>query len=141
MIHCDCSTESFDRPKVCTVKDVRARKQHSCCECGRTIERRETYELVKGLWDGRWETYKTCLGCTRIRDHFCSDGFIYTALAELVSECIGFDYTADDDEDDCDAPCQYPGCDECRDYWLRMVAEGRWEPGRGWTDKGLGLRR
>ena len=139
LLSCDCSVTDGDRPKVCTVRHVRARKQHVCSECSRTIEPGETYELVNGVWIEKWETYKTCLGCERIRDHFCSDGWIYTCLAEHVAECVGFDYTADDDDedDDCGEPCQYPGCESCADYWRRMVAEGRWEPGRGWTDKGL----
>lgn len=106
------------------------------------IQPGETYELVKGLWDGSWETHKTCLGCTRIRQHFCPGGWIYTMLAEQVADCIGFNYTRDDDEEDeCDEPCMYPGCEACADYWRRMVAEGRWKPGEGWTDKGLGLRK
>ena len=79
---------------------VRARKQHCCGECSRTIEKGEQYEVVKGLWDGRWETHKTCLGCTRIRQHFCSDGWLYGGLAEQVSECVGFNYAADEEDDD-----------------------------------------
>lgn len=140
LMSCDCSVSDYEPATVCVVRDVRARKQHDCGECGRTIAPGETYEHVRGLWDGDWSTHKTCLGCKRIRQHFCSDGWLYGELSELIRDCIGFDYTADleDDDDDCGEPCQYPGCEACADYWRRMVAEGRWEPGRGWTDRGLG---
>lgn len=141
LMSCDCSVDDYDEPKVCTVRDVRARKQHWCCECGRAIEPGEQYELVKGLWDERWETHKTCLGCTRIRKHFCSSGWIYTALAEQVADCIGFNYTLDDDDDDddeCGGPCRYEErCELCEPYWLRMIADGLWETGKGWTDAGI----
>ena len=140
LLSCDCSVDDYDPAKVCTVRIVRARKQHYCGECARTIESGEQYELVKGLWDGSWETHKTCIGCTRIRQHFCSSGWLYGALAEQIKDCIGFDYTADDEDDDCGEPCPYPGCESCADYWRRMVAEGRWKLGVGWTDKGLGWK-
>lgn len=95
LIHCDCSCDDYDPADVCSVKDVRARKQHTCCECKRVIERGETYELVKGCWEGCWEVYKTCLGCQRIRQHFCSDGWLFGNLAEQIRECIGFNYVTD----------------------------------------------
>lgn len=139
LMSCDCSASDYDPATVCTVRMVRARKQHWCGECRRTILSGEQYEVVRGLWDGSWETHKTCLGCTRIRRHFCSEGWLYGGLPGQIWDCIGFDYTVDDDEDDeCAEPCQYPGCGECEEYWRRMVQEGRWEPGKGWTDKGLG---
>lgn len=102
LISCDCSVDDYEAAKVCTVRMVRARKQHACGECRRTIETGEQYEVVKGLWGDRWETHKTCLGCTRIRQHFCSGGWFYGALPELIEECIGFDYTADPGDDDDD---------------------------------------
>lgn len=140
MIHCDCSADDFDKPTVCTAKFVRARVEHECGECGRTIAVGESYEYVRGLWCGHWETHKTCPGCVNIRDDFCPSGWIYGSLAEQLEACLGFNYARDlddDDEDECEEPCQYPGCEICQDYWRRMVAERRWEPGKGWTDKGL----
>jgi hypothetical protein len=39
--------------------------------------------------------------------------------------------------DECEAPCEYPGCEECAEYWHRMVEQGLWIPGNGWADKAL----
>lgn len=34
---------------------------------------------MTGLWDGRFNQYRTCESCTEIRDHFaCSTGWIFT---------------------------------------------------------------
>lgn len=38
---------------------------------------------------------------------------------------------------ECMEPCPYPGCQQCNGYWRRMVHEGFWQVGRGWTDKGV----
>jgi hypothetical protein len=102
LIQCDCSVDDYEPATVCTVRDVRARKQHWCGECGRVIEKGETYEYVRGLWEGDWSTHKTCLGCKRVRQHLCSSGWRYGGLAEQVAECVGFDYTADPEDDEGD---------------------------------------
>ena len=49
-----CSPTVFDQI------DRRARKHHTCCECGFVIHPGDVYEETRGLWDGRWDTYKTC---------------------------------------------------------------------------------
>ena len=47
---------------------------------------------------------------------------------------MGGDQLDDDDTDDmCEQPCEYPGCEKCEGYWWRMVHEGYWVPGKGWT--------
>ena len=59
---------SDDGPDVFTEEWRKARKLHRCCECGSKIEIGEIYEYVKGLWDGRWSDYKSCLKCADLRD-------------------------------------------------------------------------
>lgn len=93
LISCDCSIDDYDGPTISSCKLVKARRQHTCCECGDPIQPGQTYELVKGLWDGRWDTFKTCIGCTRIREDLCPHGWLHGGLAEQVQECLGFDYT------------------------------------------------
>lgn len=46
---------------------VRARKQHHCSECRIAIEPRDEYERTFGIWDGRPETFRTCMACVRAR--------------------------------------------------------------------------
>ena len=43
-----------------------------------------------------------------------------------------------EEERECGKPCDPDeACDECADYWQRMVAEGLWDSARHrWTDKG-----
>jgi hypothetical protein len=69
-----------------------ARKRHVCCECDRTIEPGERYELYTLLFEGKWEEFKTCLGCLRIANHLAPHGRLIGELAEQVAECIGFNY-------------------------------------------------
>jgi len=141
LLSCDCSCSDYDAPAVYQSRMVLARKPHGCCECNRTIEPGERYEVVRGLWDGQWSGYTTCLGCVRIRQHFCSSGWLHGDLAEQVSDCLGFNYVLDDDDDededdDCGKPCRYEQqCGLCRPYWDRMVAEGLWD--KGWTDTAI----
>ncbi len=42
-----------------------------------------------------------------------------------------------DEVEECLEPCAYPGCALCRAYWERMVDEGLWVPGEGWTQEAL----
>jgi len=37
-----------------------------------------------------FETFKTCMPCSRIRDEFCAG---FQEVREVVSDCLGFDYT------------------------------------------------
>jgi hypothetical protein len=40
--------------------------------------------------------------------------------------------------EECGEPCSPDNpCPECEQYWLRMVAEGYWINGSGWTEKAL----
>jgi len=140
LISCDCSRDDYDAPRISRTSWVRARKQHTCGECHRTIARGESYELNRGYWDA-WETHKTCLGCTRIREHFCSSGWVYGSVAGQIMDCVGFNYAADDEDDeddDCGEPCRYgERCEVCEPYWQRMIAEGFWDVMTGWTRAGI----
>lgn len=75
-----CPLEGSFDDEPATVHNVsrpRAAKDHRCSECGETIVRGSEYELVKGCWDGAWLTFRTCLSCVEIRNHFGCDGWVY----------------------------------------------------------------
>ena len=55
-------------PSAITRTWPKARVEHTCCECGRTIGRGEKYERVTGIWDGSASSYTTCLLCSEVRD-------------------------------------------------------------------------
>ncbi len=87
MSNCACVyVDVDDPPDFFLSQQVRARKQHKCAECGRSIGRGEEYERVSGKWDGRMDTFTTCLDCVSIRDQFFCDGFCYTNLLEDLGE-------------------------------------------------------
>lgn len=66
---------------------VKAVKDHRCTECRETIPKGSKYERVKGLWDGSWSTFKTCLSCVEIRDHFaCEEGWEYGSVWPQLEE-------------------------------------------------------
>ncbi len=47
-----------------------AKKAHRCEECRENIEVGSKYQRVESLFDGHWETTKTCLLCVELREHF-----------------------------------------------------------------------
>lgn len=48
---------------LCTHKQVRARKEHRCCECNAHITVGTLHWVTTGLYDARWDTYRTCNWC------------------------------------------------------------------------------
>ena len=74
---CYCSID--DGPSVYWEHWPIAKKQHVCCECGSTIDPGEKYYLLKGIWEGDFETYKQCRICKNVWDEAIS-----------VIECICF---------------------------------------------------
>lgn len=62
-----CCISIDNGPEVMTEEIRKARKAHRCCECGGKIAPSDTYEYVKGLWDGDWSEFKTCEKCADLR--------------------------------------------------------------------------
>ncbi len=62
MCDCDYSVQAY------WDKRATARKVHRCGECREDILPGETYERVRGIWDGVPGTEKTCARCLEIRD-------------------------------------------------------------------------
>lgn len=46
----------------------RARKEHKCGECGRTIREGERYSYTSMKFEGEFSDHKTCVRCDRVRD-------------------------------------------------------------------------
>lgn len=99
-ISCDCSADGYEGAKFSIETFPVARKEHKCCECRETIKPGQQYQNIKGLWEGRFEIFKTCMPCYRIRKHYCPHGYIFETLQENISDCLGFNYTDADTEDD-----------------------------------------
>ena len=93
-MECSCYSdygECGDVPSFSAETWHTARTHHTCCECSETIVTGRRYERAVGVYDGRWETYKTCEPCVRIRRDYCYY-WIYGELVEVIQECLGFNY-------------------------------------------------
>lgn len=75
-----------DRPEFYVESTPRARKEHKCCECGRTITVGEKHQAASGKWDGDISTYRTCAECVEIRAAFCCDGWTFLMLWESIRD-------------------------------------------------------
>jgi hypothetical protein len=58
-----CAVDGGERYSNYTTKLVRARKQHRCDECDRTIEKGETYRYAQGVMEGGWSLHYICSHC------------------------------------------------------------------------------
>lgn len=101
-ISCDCSIDldRVERPSVCHVEWRKARRKHWCCECTEEIKVGERHEYATGIWDGNWDSHRTCATCVAIRERYCPHGYIYGGLAETIKDCLGFDYRVAPEFDD-----------------------------------------
>lgn len=75
-----CMIDDADPMTFCRQSMRRAGREHTCCECGRAIEKGETYSNDAGLFEGHWYTYKTCLHC------------VSGPRAWLLAQCGGWCY-------------------------------------------------
>ena len=88
----DCSCVYVDMdyfaPEFFVSKDRKARKAHTCCECGATINTGDNYRVESGKWEGVFNYYKTCSACIEIRDKFFCEGYYFEMLMELLNNHI-----------------------------------------------------
>ncbi len=92
-ISCDCSVDVDDAADIYRDEFPRAKKAHVCCECREAILPGQKYQKSTMLFDGSWQTFKTCMACYHIRLRYCPNGSYFEQLREHISECLGFDYT------------------------------------------------
>lgn len=87
MTCCPLSDGDGDRPSCSSSATRIARKPHWCSECADEIPRGARYEYASGVWDGRPDSFKTCLSCVEIRNHFaCGNGWIYGDVWSQIME-------------------------------------------------------
>lgn len=80
------SSGDFEGPSCSSTTLRTARKDHICCECDLGIKKGDKYEYTSGVWDGYPDSFKTCLSCKEIRDHFSCDGWMYGHLWSDLEE-------------------------------------------------------
>lgn len=86
VVCCPLSSGDGETAECSSTQRRRARKAHVCCECSQPIAVGEVYEYVSGIWDGSPSSYKTCLSCVEIRDHFSCEGWIFGQLWDDLEE-------------------------------------------------------
>jgi len=110
---CYCDTDG-ESPDIYQDKIVKARKVHRCCECDKDINPGQIYQVVRGLWDGRWSGYKTCMFCATVRERI--GAHIHGGLGEVLN-CIEYKWLAKDF-----------GKELAGDIWMRVFNRN---PGEG----------
>lgn len=80
------SSDYEDGPKVFSSTIVKAAKDYKCTECHEVIAKGVKHEYACGMWDGSWSTYRTCLSCVEIRNHFACNGWIYEQVWSDIEE-------------------------------------------------------
>jgi hypothetical protein len=81
-VSCSCD---YEGPEFISAKEVTAKIINTCSECGREIQIGEQYERVTGKWEGRFDTFRTCLKCQDLRDSLAAANggcFAYGGLWE-----------------------------------------------------------
>lgn len=82
-----------ERPDAYVETTRRARKEHRCVECHKTIAPGELYQYVSGVWEGSASSFKTCLTCDAVRSFLSGPpngidciafGDLFTVLREDV---------------------------------------------------------
>lgn len=65
----------------------KARKQHTCYECGSPIDPGERYRYIFGIWDGKPSVFKHCEVCANLWDQVVKEYecICYGSLWELIT--------------------------------------------------------
>jgi hypothetical protein len=83
---CPLSACDDDGPSASWVTKPRARKEWCCAECREVILVGAVHEKVAGVWDGTFSSYRTCLSCAEIRNHFACEGYIIGQVWSDIEE-------------------------------------------------------
>ena len=78
--------DECDPAEFYNTRDVKARKDYKCCECGEPILKGTVHNVAVGKWNGELSTYRTCCACEEIRTTFACEGWIFGQLWEDVTE-------------------------------------------------------
>lgn len=85
-----CMIDDCERNEFSSSVKRKARKEHRCDECRRTIQPGETYELNVGMYDGMFNTNKVCAHCLIATAWLAKNcgGYVTDAVLEDIREHI-----------------------------------------------------
>lgn len=79
----------FEVATIFNQVERRARKDHRCDDCNLShIKPGDTYTETRMLYEGSWDTMKTCARCERVRKHADMDDLPYGKRCGYVREAI-----------------------------------------------------
>lgn len=82
----------------------KARKEHSCGECGGKIAIGESHHFISGIWEGEFDFHRSCVVCRKLGEEFSKahdgEGFYMGALDEALQECVAEETTIDEDDNE-----------------------------------------
>jgi uncharacterized protein with PIN domain len=85
------NADYFEGPEFSAMTTRRAAKDHECCECGDAIQKGDLHEYYRGVWEGTWQSFRTCARCTNVATDFFH-GRVFTMMVEDFNDAHGFDY-------------------------------------------------
>jgi len=88
MICSKISDEGDDENAVDIVRQCKANKRHTCCECDGLIAVGDFYTINEVLYDGSWSRHKTCEHCKALIDAFVDDYTVGELLYDLRGHFI-----------------------------------------------------
>jgi len=109
---CDCEMPTLYDETVRT-----ARKPHVCSSCYSDILAKSKYFDIRGLWDGRWDSYKRCESCNAIAAKFANEIGECVPILDLISELKNCDLIENQSEED-DSPVWVSNVD-----WLQIKSQ------------------
>lgn len=85
-----CMIDGCDPNELSFSAKRRARKEHKCSECRRTILPGESYQLNKALFDGCWNVNKVCSHCQVATEWLILNchGYVTDMVREDIQEHI-----------------------------------------------------
>lgn len=94
-----------------------ARKLHECSSCGLEIPIKSKYFDIRGLWDGRWDSYKRCESCKAIATKFADELGDCVPIEDLIIELQNCNLIENQGEED-DSPVWVSNVD-----WLEIKSQ------------------
>lgn len=97
---CNVCISGYDGDgEFCKIVQRKARKPHTCSECGKIISIGDKYEHATGKSDGYMWAFDTCLICAEIAETFYCDGRLFggmlweemeeVAFEDMTTGCLG----------------------------------------------------
>lgn len=88
-MECSCNASQwYETESSWAERDLRAAKEHKCCECGVIIKKGDQFTYHNIFYEDTIANYCMCLDCRSIVLHFFKDGWIFKNVWDSLSDYI-----------------------------------------------------